>query len=92
MVNFPTRIPNPDSHNPALLDLLIFSDASFCSSVTVIMWLSQFLVSFRQNDSEMPRFIAYLMTIKRSASAAASEFCEWVQIGIEAASSNVTQS
>ena len=34
MVNFPTRIPNPNSRNPALLDLLIFSDASFCSSVT----------------------------------------------------------
>ena len=56
------------------------------------MFLSQFLVSFRQNDSEMPRFIAYLMTIKRSAYAAASEFCEWVQIGIEAASSAVAQS
>ena len=56
------------------------------------MLLSQFLVSFCQNDSEMPRFIAYLMTIKRSASAAASEFCAWVQIGIEAASSTVAQS
>ena len=57
-----------------------------------MMLLSQFLVSFRQNDTKMPRFIAYLMTIKRSASAAASEFCEWVQIGIEAASSTVAQS
>ena len=54
--------------------------------------LSQYLVSFRQNDNGMPRFIAYLMTIKHSASAAASEFCEWVQIGIEAASSTVAQS
>ena len=56
------------------------------------MLLSQYLVSFRQNDNGMPRFIAYLMTIKHSASAAASEFCEWVQIGIEAASSAVAQS
>ena len=34
MVNLPTRIPNPHYHNPAVLDLLILSDASFCSSVT----------------------------------------------------------
>ena len=56
------------------------------------MLLSQFLVSFRQNDNGMPCFIAYLMTIQRSASAAASEFCEWVHIGIEAASLTVAQS
>ena len=56
------------------------------------MLLSQFLVSFRQNDNEMPRFIADLMTSKRSAFATASEFCEWVQIGIEAASLTVAQS
>ena len=33
MVNFPTRNPNCDSHSPALLDLLIFSDASICSKM-----------------------------------------------------------
>ena len=31
MVNFPNRIPDCDSHNPALLDLFISSDASICS-------------------------------------------------------------
>ena len=31
MVNFPTRIPDWDSHSPALLDLFISSDASICS-------------------------------------------------------------
>ena len=31
MVNFPTRIPDCDSHSPALLDLFISSDASICS-------------------------------------------------------------
>ena len=32
MVNFPTRIPECDSHSPALLDLFISSDASICST------------------------------------------------------------
>ena len=31
MVNFPTWIPNCDSHSPALLDLFISFDASICS-------------------------------------------------------------
>ena len=34
MVNFLTRIPDCDSHSPALLDLFIFSDASICSTMT----------------------------------------------------------
>ena len=33
MVNFPTRIPDCDSHNPALLDLFLSSGASICSTV-----------------------------------------------------------
>ena len=33
MVNFPTRIPDCDSHSPALLDLLFSSDASICSTM-----------------------------------------------------------
>ena len=33
MVNFPTRIPDCDSHSPALLDLFLCSDASICSTV-----------------------------------------------------------
>ena len=31
MVNFPTQVPNCDSHSPALLDLSLSSDASICS-------------------------------------------------------------
>ena len=31
MVNFPTRIPDCDSHNPALLDLFLSSDTSIRS-------------------------------------------------------------
>ena len=33
MVNFPTWIPDCDSHSPALLDLLTSSDASVCSTL-----------------------------------------------------------
>ena len=33
MVNFRTRIPNYDSHRPALLYLFISSDASICSTM-----------------------------------------------------------
>ena len=33
MVNFPTWIPECDSHSPALLDLFISSDASICSKM-----------------------------------------------------------
>ena len=33
MVNFPTRIPDYDSHSPLLLDLFISSDASTCSTM-----------------------------------------------------------
>ena len=34
MVNFPTRIPDCDSHSPALLDLFLSSEASICSTMT----------------------------------------------------------
>ena len=34
VVNFPTWIPDCDSHNPALLDLFLSSDASICSTMT----------------------------------------------------------
>ena len=31
MVNFPTRIPDADSHSPGVLDLFLSFDASICS-------------------------------------------------------------
>ena len=34
IVNFPTRIPDCDSHSPAFLDLFLSSDASICSTMT----------------------------------------------------------
>ena len=33
MVNFPTGIPDCDSHSPALLDVFLSSDASICSTM-----------------------------------------------------------
>ena len=33
IVNFPTRIPDCDSHSPAFLDLFLSSDASICSTM-----------------------------------------------------------
>ena len=33
MVNFPTRVPDCDSHSPAILDLFLSSDASICSTM-----------------------------------------------------------
>ena len=33
MVNFPTWIPDCDSHSPALLDFFLSSDASICSTM-----------------------------------------------------------
>ena len=64
MVNFPTRIPDCDSHSPALLDLFISSDASICSAMAFLHWeilimlLSQFPLTFHQIHNGMPHFIA----------------------------------
>ena len=33
MVNFPTRIPDSDSHSPVLLDFFLSSNASICSTL-----------------------------------------------------------
>ena len=63
MVNFPTRIPDCESHNPTLLDLFISSDASICSTMAPLHWeilvmlLSQF-PSNSQRDATFHR-IAY---------------------------------
>ena len=68
MVNFPTRIPDCDSHSPALLDLFLSSDASICSTMAfpslgnsdhVVVSISiDFLRKYR-----MPRFIVLNGTV-----------------------------
>ena len=110
IANFPTRIPDCDSHSPALLDLFLSSDASNCSAMAfpplgnsnhVVLSVS---IDFPTNSQQDAPFycIAYYYSradwdglcdhvrdvpwediFKLGASAAASEFCEWVQVGID---------
>ena len=69
MVNVPTRIPDCDSHSPALLDLFLSSNATIYSTMAsphwevLIMLLSQFPLTFHQINNGMPCFIAFLMII-----------------------------
>ena len=110
MVNFPTRIPDCDSHSPALLDLFISSGAIICSTIAfpplqnsdhVVVSVSIDLRSYSQRDApfhpiaydyscadwEGPcdplRDVPWEDIFKLSASAAASEFCEWVWVRID---------
>ena len=110
IVNFPTRIPDCDSHSPAFLDLFVSSDASICSTMAfpplgnsdhVVVSVS---IDFPINSKQDTPFhrMAYECSradwdglhdhlrdapwediFKLSASAAASEYCEWVQVVID---------
>ena len=109
MVDFPTRIPDCDSHSPALLDLFISSDASICSTKAfpplgnsdhVVVSVSIDFPSYSQQDAPF-HHIAYDYScadwdgllnhlrdvpkedIFKLSASAASEFCEWVQDGID---------
>ena len=110
MINFPTWIPDCDSHSPAVLDLLLSSDASICSTMAfpplgnsdhVAVSVSIDFPTNSQQDAPFHR-IAYDYSradwdglrdhlrdvpwediFKLGASAAASEFCQWVQVGID---------
>ena len=110
MVNFPTRIPDCDSHSPALLDLFISSDAGICSTMAfapfgnsdhVVVSVSIDIPTNSQQDAPF-HCIAYDYScadwdglhdhlkdvpwgdiFKLGASPAASEFCQWVQVGID---------
>ena len=110
MVNYPTRIPDSDSHSPALLDLFLSSDASICSAMAfpplgnsdhVVVSVSINFPSNSQQDvpfhhipydysrGEWDGLCDHLRDVplenifKFSAFAAASEFCEWLQVGID---------
>ena len=63
MVNFPTWIPDCDSHSPALLDFFLLMLAFVQQWLPLrwkilIMLLSQFPLTFHQIHNGMPRFIA----------------------------------
>ena len=60
MVNLSTRVPNCDSHSPALLDLFIFSGATICSTIAFPPLGDSDIVLV--SDS-MPSFMTLLMTI-----------------------------
>ena len=110
IVNFPTQIPDCDSHNPALLDLFISSDASICSRMAfpplrnsdhVVVSVSiNFPIKSKQDTPfhrvaydysradwdglrDNLRDIPWEDIFKLSASAAASEFCEWFHVVID---------
>ena len=110
IVNFLTRIPDCDSHSPALLDLFLSFDASICSTMAfpplgnsnhVVVSVSIDFPSYSQQDAQFHciaydysradwdslrdhlRDVPWEDISKFSASAAASEVCEWVQLGID---------
>ena len=64
MVSFPTRIPDWDSHSPALLDLVLSSDANICSTMVFPpLANSDHVVSVSvdfptNSQQDMPHFIA----------------------------------
>ena len=69
MVNFPIRIPDYDSHSPALLDLFLSSDASICSTMAFPLLgnsdhvVASVSIDFQANCQWANCFIAWLMTI-----------------------------
>ena len=110
IANFPIRVPNCDSHSPALLDLFISSDASICSTMVfhplgnsdrvVVSVSNDFPINSKQDTpfhrvaydhsradwDGLPdhlRDVPWEDIFRLSASDAASEFCKWVQVGID---------
>ena len=109
IVNFPTQIPDCDSHSPTLLDLFISSDTSIYPTMAfpplgnsehVVVSVSIDFPLKSQRDalfhciayhyshadwdglSDHLRDVSLEDIFKLGTSAVASEFCEWVQVGI----------
>ena len=110
MVNFLTRIPDYDSHSPALLGFFLSSDTSIPSTKAFlplgnsdhgVVSVSINFPSYSQWDAlfhhiaydysradwdglhDHLRDVPWEDIFKLNASNAASEFCEWVQVGID---------
>ena len=109
ILNFPMRIPDCDSHSPALLDLFLSSGTIICSTMAfpplgnsdhVVFSVPIDFPSYSQWDAQFHRIaydyshadwdglhdhlsdVPWENTFKLGTSAAASEFCEWVEGGI----------
>ena len=68
IVNFATRIPDYDSHTPALLGLFLLTLVFVLQWLSLhwerlIMLLSQFPLTFQWTENRMPCFITWLLTI-----------------------------
>ena len=111
ILNFPTWIPDYDSHSTALLDLFISSDTSICLTPmafpplgnpdhVVVSVSINFPINSKQDTlfhrvtydyscadwdglCDHLRDVPWEDIFKLSASAAASECCEWVKVGID---------
>ena len=110
IINFPTQIPDCDSHSPAFLDLLLSSDTSICSkkafpalgnSDNLVVSVSIDFLSNSKQDTPFHcvaydyshadwddlcdhlRDVPWEDIFKPGVFAAASEFCDWVQVGID---------
>ena len=98
IVNFPTRVPDCDSHTPALFAMAF---PPLGNSDHVVVSVSIDFPTNLQQDAPFHciaydysradwdglcdhlRAVPWQDIFKLSASAAASEFCEWVQVGID---------
>ena len=68
MLNFPTWIPDCDSHSPALLELFLLTLVFVLQWLSLnckilIMFLAQFPLTFHPIHNGMPHFISLLVTI-----------------------------
>ena len=83
MIDFATQIPDCDSHIHALLDLFISSDSSAYSTLAFPpLGNSDHAVVLVSIDFHV-RDVPWEDIFKLGASAAASKFCEWVQVRID---------
>ena len=54
MVNFPTRIPDCNSHSPAFLDLFLSSDVSICSTMAFVLQYWEILIMLSSVSIDFP--------------------------------------
>ena len=94
IVNFPTQIPDCDSHSPALLDLFISSDASICSTMAFSplgnsLWEIHFIVLHSIFMLIDTIFINHLRDVPGNISISLVlwlllvNFVEWLQVGTD---------